>query len=125
MTNVVAKDLARRVMCRRERGLAPPRPDLETDASRDELACARVPQAELPRDVADGVRCCLAPPDGSQNLCNDPPNARWRVRSNGEQDLDRRRRWAQPVAPGVVVDIWAEAAVSWRRFLLGLPLSPV
>jgi hypothetical protein len=102
-----------------------PSSHVEADASGHEGPRSAVPKAKPSRDVTDGVAGWPAPPYGAENLGDDSPDARRCIGPNGEKDLGLRAGRAGAVAPGVVVDIEAEGAVSRERLLLRLSRSPV
>src|SRR5262249_22787209 len=64
---------------------------LEAEAWRDEGSRAPGPEAESPRDLANGVMSGMSAPDGQENLRDHPADARRGILSDGQQDVDLTR----------------------------------
>ena len=92
---------------------------LEAEAWRDEGSRSAGPEAESPRDLANGVMSGMSAPDGHENLCDHPADARRGILTDGQQDVDIIRS-ISPVTPKIVIDVLTEGAMPALGLLLSL-----
>lgn len=97
---------------------------LEAEAWRDEGSRAPGPEAESPRDLANGVMSGMSAPDGHENLRDHPADAGRGILSDGQQDVDLTRS-ISPVTPEIVIDVLTEGPMSALGFLLSLSHTAV
>jgi hypothetical protein len=65
-----------------------------------------VPNAKPLRDVTDGLAGRAAALDGAEDLTDDSSNAKRRLRPEGQENLDfRRRSLLAPAPPQVVINV--------------------